>query len=149
MKEVSLKDAQVAFQKTITWIKKSGKGIIEWQKTFYEVDMQHKKLKTLVKAYFVSKVIMFQETLEYVNAINICYMQQNSSFQTRVPSGLTWAIARMIMEIVNPIVHQSLSNQKVLTFILCIVCCFGNNRDDEERICTSNYYCSYTAVWGT
>ncbi len=73
MKEVSLKDAQVAFQKIITWIKKSGKGIIEWQKTFYEVGMQHKKLKTLVKAYFVSKVIMFQETLEYVNAINICY----------------------------------------------------------------------------
>jgi hypothetical protein len=36
--------------------------------------MQYKKLKTFVKAYFVYKVIMFQETLEYVNAINICYM---------------------------------------------------------------------------
>jgi len=67
MKEVSLKDAQVALQKTISWTKKSRKGIIEWQKTFYEVGMQHKKLKTLVKAYFVSEVIMFQETLEYVN----------------------------------------------------------------------------------
>jgi hypothetical protein len=30
MKEVSLKDAQVALQKTITWTKKYGKGIIEW-----------------------------------------------------------------------------------------------------------------------
>jgi hypothetical protein len=30
MKEVSLKGAQVALQKTITWTKKFGKGIIEW-----------------------------------------------------------------------------------------------------------------------
>ncbi len=29
-KEVSLKGAQVALQKTITWTKKFGKGIIEW-----------------------------------------------------------------------------------------------------------------------
>ncbi len=105
MKEVSLKDAQVAHQKTITWTKKFGKGIIEWQKVFYEVDMQHKKLKMPMKAYFVSKVMMFQETLEYVNAINICYTQQNSSFQARVPNGLTWAIARAVIEILNPIVH--------------------------------------------
>jgi len=39
MKEVSLKGAQIALQKTITWTKKYGKGIIEWQKAFYEVGM--------------------------------------------------------------------------------------------------------------
>jgi hypothetical protein len=32
MKEVNLKDAQVAFQKTITWTKKFGKGKLEWEK---------------------------------------------------------------------------------------------------------------------
>jgi hypothetical protein len=39
----------------------------------------------------------------------------------------------------SPIFIESM--QKVLTFIWCIVCCFGNHGDDEERICTSNYYC--------
>jgi hypothetical protein len=73
MKEVSLKDAQVALQQTIKWTKKFGMGIIEWYKVFYEIGKQHKKLKTHVKACFVSKVIMFQETLEYVNSINIYY----------------------------------------------------------------------------
>lgn len=37
--------------------------------------MQHKKPKTLMKICFASKVIMFKETLEYVNVINICYTQ--------------------------------------------------------------------------
>ncbi len=31
MKEVSLKYAQIAFQKTITWNKKFGKGKLEWE----------------------------------------------------------------------------------------------------------------------
>jgi len=54
--------------------------------------MQHKKLKTLVKTHFTSKVILFQETLKYVNVINICYTKQSSALQARVPSGLTWVI---------------------------------------------------------
>ncbi len=74
MKEVSLKDAQITFKKTIAQIKKSNKGRIEWHKPCHEVGMQHKKLQTSMKMHFISKVIMFQETLEYVNAINICYM---------------------------------------------------------------------------
>jgi hypothetical protein len=68
--------------------------------------MQHKKLKTLVKTHFTSKVIIFQETLEYVNAINIYYMQQNSSLQAKVPNGLTWAIAQAITKTLNHGPHQ-------------------------------------------
>jgi hypothetical protein len=32
-----------------------------------------RKLKTLVKTKFASKVVLFQETLEYTHAITICY----------------------------------------------------------------------------
>jgi hypothetical protein len=39
MKEVSLKDAQITFQKIITWIKTFGKGKIEWQKACHEIGM--------------------------------------------------------------------------------------------------------------
>jgi hypothetical protein len=63
MKEFNLKDAQAAFHKTITWIKKSRKGKIEWQKACYEIGMWHKKLKTHVQTHFASKVILFQKTL--------------------------------------------------------------------------------------
>ncbi len=39
MKEVNLKDAQATLHKTITRIKKYGKGKIEWQKACYETSM--------------------------------------------------------------------------------------------------------------
>ncbi len=39
MKEVNLKDAQAAFQKTITQTKKSGKGTLEWEKACHEGGM--------------------------------------------------------------------------------------------------------------
>jgi hypothetical protein len=39
MKEVNLKDAQATLHKIITWIKKYGKGKVEWQKVCYETDM--------------------------------------------------------------------------------------------------------------
>jgi hypothetical protein len=60
MKEVNLKDAQAAFQKTITWIEKSGKGRLEWEKACHEGGMQHKRFKTSVKTHFASKVTLFQ-----------------------------------------------------------------------------------------
>jgi len=74
MKEISSKDAQITFQKIITQIKTSRKEKIERQKACHEIGMQQKKLNTLAKICFTSKVILFQETLKYVNAINICYM---------------------------------------------------------------------------
>jgi hypothetical protein len=40
MKEVSLKDAQIAFQKIITWIITFRKGKIEWQKACHEIGIK-------------------------------------------------------------------------------------------------------------
>jgi hypothetical protein len=54
---------------------------------------------------------MFQETLEYAKAIKICCIWQSSTLQARVPNGLTWAIAQVIIEILNLVVHPCLLNQ--------------------------------------
>jgi hypothetical protein len=39
MREVSLKDAQVVFKKTITWTKKFKKGKHEWEKVCHEAGL--------------------------------------------------------------------------------------------------------------
>jgi hypothetical protein len=64
-REVSLKAIQSTLQKTITWIKKFGKGRSEWQRACLDARVSHQKLKTPMKTRFISKVILFQETLEY------------------------------------------------------------------------------------
>jgi hypothetical protein len=60
---------------------------------------------------FASKVIIFQETLGVVNAINICYRQQSSYLQARVLNNLTWAIGLVPIETLNHIIHQWLLNR--------------------------------------
>jgi hypothetical protein len=49
MKEVSLKDDQVALPKTFTWTKKLGKRQHEWDKKCVEDGFLTCKLKMLVK----------------------------------------------------------------------------------------------------
>jgi hypothetical protein len=39
MKEISLKEAQSTFQKTIMWMKKSSKGRQEWEATCHEISL--------------------------------------------------------------------------------------------------------------
>ncbi len=55
------------------WTKKSSKGCNEWKWACIDVRLNHRKQKTPVKTKFANKVILFQETLEYQNAINLCY----------------------------------------------------------------------------
>jgi hypothetical protein len=54
-------------------IKKLGKGRQEWESACKEIGLKPQKFKTLIKIRFTSKVVFFQETLEYVVAINLCY----------------------------------------------------------------------------
>ena len=91
MKHVSLKNAQSTLQKIITWTKNNGKGRQEWEKTCIEAGLPSRRLKTLVKTQFSSRIIMFEESLEYASAINICYQRLSLQRQARVSSGLTWA----------------------------------------------------------
>jgi len=64
-----IKEAQYVLQKTITWTKKSGKGQHEWHKTCLHSGVLPRKLKTQIKIMFASKVILFQETLEFKHTI--------------------------------------------------------------------------------
>ena len=60
-----LKIAQSMLLKTITWTKKSGMGCMEWKKACIEVGLSSRQLRTPVKTWFASKVLLFQETLDY------------------------------------------------------------------------------------
>ncbi len=73
LKQVNVKVAQGNLQKIITWTKKSGKGRQEWERACVERRLWLQKLKTPVKTRFVSKVIMFEEVLEFKKAIILCY----------------------------------------------------------------------------
>jgi hypothetical protein len=110
MKEVFLKDAQSTLQKTITWSKKSIKGRQEWEVVYGEANLLPRKLKTPMKTEFASKFIFSQKTLEYACATMICYNCQFLHLQVYVLSSPTLAIARAVIEILNPIVKQCVLN---------------------------------------
>jgi DNA-directed RNA polymerase subunit E'/Rpb7 len=46
MTQVSLKNAQLALQKIVTWMKKSGKGRRKWNKAYEVAGLTPCKLKT-------------------------------------------------------------------------------------------------------
>ena len=106
-----MKDAQKSLQSCITWTKKSGKGRQEWDRACIDAGLPTRKLKTPVKTRFASKVVLFQETQEYADAISICYRRQSLKLQARVPSGMTWATARTVTQTLNPVVQQCVLNQ--------------------------------------
>jgi hypothetical protein len=49
---------------------------LEWKNACIGNGMRHRKLKTPVKTKFANKVIMFEETLEFKQAILLCYGKQ-------------------------------------------------------------------------
>jgi hypothetical protein len=70
-----------------------------------------------MKTMFVNKVIIFQETLEYQNAINLCYgKQETQELQGCVLDPHTWAICKMVVETMffccEAMYHQS--NSRIL-----------------------------------
>jgi hypothetical protein len=74
--------------------------------------MWHCKLKTHVKTRFDIKVIMFKETLEFKNAIILCYGRQKSIvLQQKILKAQMWVIAKAITYMLNPIVSTCVMNQ--------------------------------------
>jgi hypothetical protein len=65
----------VFLQKIIIWTKKNGKGLQEWAKTYKNVILWPQKLKTLMSTKFASKVILFEQCLEFKDTINLYYSQ--------------------------------------------------------------------------
>jgi len=84
---VSIKKAQSISQKTITWIKKSGKGWQECHKACELGGVPPRKLKALKKTCFASRIVLFQESFEFKHVIILCYgTQQLLALQSRVAS---------------------------------------------------------------
>ncbi len=66
------KNLKLICKKTITWTKKSRKGKHEWEKACIESKKTTLEIETHVKTRFVSKVIMFEETLKF-KQVMLCY----------------------------------------------------------------------------
>jgi hypothetical protein len=58
-----------------------------------------------MKIRFAFRVILFQETLEYMNALNMCYGRQTTHLQAHVLDGQTWAIARIMIKMLLLVVN--------------------------------------------
>jgi hypothetical protein len=87
---------------------RKGKDIVSGK----EHRLQHWKFKTPIKTKFANKIVMFQETLEYQNAIDLCYRRQEThELQAHVPNVQTWAICKIICETIFHVVEQCIINQ--------------------------------------
>jgi hypothetical protein len=65
--------AKQVYKKQLLGQKKSREKSQEWEKACVESGLPHRKLKTLVKTRFASKIIMIEECLELKKAILLCY----------------------------------------------------------------------------
>jgi hypothetical protein len=65
-----------------------------------------------VKTRFATKVIWFQETFKYRDAINLCYGRQETlELQGRVPDAQMWAVCKALIETMLLVVKQCILNQ--------------------------------------
>ncbi len=74
LKQVNLKVAQGNLPKTITWTKKLRKRRHEWERACVERGLRPQNIKTLKKTRFGSKVIMFEEVLEFKEATKFYFI---------------------------------------------------------------------------
>ncbi len=57
-----------------------------------------KKLKTIVKTHFASKVVLFQETIEFKHVIVFCYgSQQSLALQGHVLNPQVWVVTQVVV----------------------------------------------------
>jgi hypothetical protein len=109
--EVNLKATYSTLQKTITWTKKSRKGRSKWKKACFDARLSHQKLKTPMKIMFVNKMILFQETVEYWDAINFRFGRQETlELQGRIMDAHTWVICKGITKTIIHVVKQCILN---------------------------------------
>jgi hypothetical protein len=70
------------------------------------------KLKTPIKTKFASKVIMFEKTLEFKQAIITCYKGQKTIvLQQKVVKAQVWVVAKVITSTLNHVVTTCVINQ--------------------------------------
>jgi hypothetical protein len=87
------------------------KKIHEREKVCIECGMPLQKLKTLVKTKFASKLIMFEDVLEFKQSIITCYGRHKIvTLQHKVPKAQVWAIIEVITSCLNPMVTSCVMN---------------------------------------
>ncbi len=75
--------------------------------------MLPKKLKTIVKTCFVSKVVVFQETIEFKHVIVLCYGSQRSlALQGCVPNPQVCVVAQVGANTLGLVVEQCVPNHR-------------------------------------
>jgi hypothetical protein len=113
MSEVSIDTAIATLKKTISWTTRSDNRRHEWLKACVDVGLQPRKLRTLIKGRFASKVILLQEALDYQHAFALCYpsVHQPNDILSEVPSLETWAVAKAVTDALTPVVQQCVTSQ--------------------------------------
>lgn len=88
------------------------KGMHEWKDVCHLVGFPTRIFKPLMKTWFTSHVILSHETLQYQDAISICYGHQVAShLSSWVPTNHTWEIAKIINKTLMLVVKQCVLNQ--------------------------------------
>lgn len=92
------------------WTKKSRKGKHEWEKACIESKKTTLEIETHVKTRFVSKVIMFEETLKF-KQVMLCYGRQKTLNLHRVLKAQVWGIVEAIITYLYPLMGACIMNQ--------------------------------------
>ncbi len=82
----------------------------KWAKACKNSKCHLKNLKTLVNTWFTSKVILFKETLEFKDAINLYYLRQTIALHSKIPIPQTWVVAQKVSKIMALVVTQCVLN---------------------------------------
>ncbi len=65
-----------------------------------------------MKTRFVSRIIWFQETLEFKHTIVLCHgRQQSLALQGHMPSPQVWAIVPIVVNTLGPMFQQCVFNK--------------------------------------
>jgi hypothetical protein len=70
-----------------------GKTNKNWAKIYKDEIFTQKNIK------FTSKVVLFKETLEFKDAINLCYSRQTIILHSRIPIFQAWAMAQKMSKV--------------------------------------------------
>jgi hypothetical protein len=115
LKNVNAKKVQSGLQKTITCTKKYGKRRREWEQACSKNEMQHQKLKALVKTRFANKFIMFEKILQFKNAITLVMVGKILLFSDKENlKPQVWAIVEVMASSLNVVVLKHTMEIKAL-----------------------------------
>jgi hypothetical protein len=102
----------LVYRKPLPIQKSPRKGRKNGSRLVFKSEMRHQKLKTLMKTIFTNKVIMFEKTFEFNNAIIFYYGKWNFVIlQQRIFKAKVWGVVEAITSTLNLVVLPYVMNQ--------------------------------------